>query len=504
MQPAGEDKRSTSASPRIRVRCLHRRWRLLVHHPRLQQRHRPLCRPADGDRHLSDRRADLVDLRADPALGLRRRPARHSSAATIPASCCCRVRSSRSPSGRSFRTTIRPTSSATARRSRPIPDETEPHQQQGLRRNAHSRTATPASRSCASTRPATGTAAGAAVSCRITVTSAGTAAPTGPVRVNDVATVLGTDTRDPDPHRHTRRRGMGLRSGADRRAVVPDPRRGHDARNQPPLRRDGPVSDRIGRFENCARGNWGPAPGDDIVYPFGEACAQGGSRRIRVEKTGDLECRVGEPCTFEITITNDGTTGFSGPVRIGDAIGVDGLGRLEGVPISEIVPPFGCSPEPTTLPMSCVATLTLGAGEIRVHQVTVVIPDDGPLRQHHASPCRRRTASAWCRPTRRWPATDGADRRACDRATRDAAPSPATPSPSPKQVKEQCSAGFVMNDAGRCVCPEGTTFRNGQCVGGGEPPPPPIRRRRRKSASCCPARSGQRTGAASARAAPNW
>ncbi|TGR36948.1 hypothetical protein, partial [Mesorhizobium sp. M1C.F.Ca.ET.195.01.1.1] len=41
----------------------------------------------------------------------------------------------------------------------------------------------------------------------------------------------------------------------------------------------------------------------------------------------------------------------------------------------------------------------------------------------------------------------------------------------------ECSPGFVMNDAGRCVCPEGTTFRNGQCTGGGTnvlplPPPP--------------------------------
>ena len=29
-----------------------------------------------------------------------------------------------------------------------------------------------------------------------------------------------------------------------------------------------------------------------------------------------------------------------------------------------------------------------------------------------------------------------------------------------------------MNDAGRCVCPEGTTFRNGQCTGGGDPAAP--------------------------------
>ncbi len=34
-----------------------------------------------------------------------------------------------------------------------------------------------------------------------------------------------------------------------------------------------------------------------------------------------------------------------------------------------------------------------------------------------------------------------------------------------------------MNDAGRCVCPEGTTFRNGQCSGGGGTvtPIPPVK-----------------------------
>ena len=53
-----------------------------------------------------------------------------------------------------------------------------------------------------------------------------------------------------------------------------------------------------------------------------------------------LECRPGRPCTFEITITNDGTTPFSGPVRIGDAIAVEGLGRLDGVAIAAIVPPL--------------------------------------------------------------------------------------------------------------------------------------------------------------------
>ncbi|TIR63958.1 MAG: hypothetical protein E5X18_32060, partial [Mesorhizobium sp.] len=88
-------------------------------------------------------------------------------------------------------------------------------------------------------------------------------------------------------------------------------------------------------FENCARGSFGPAPRDDIVYPIGQACAKGGgASMIRVEKTGDSECQPGAPCSFEITITNGGPNAFSGPVRIGDAVGIDGLGRLEGVKIT--------------------------------------------------------------------------------------------------------------------------------------------------------------------------
>ena len=167
----------------------------------------------------------------------------------------------------------------------------------------------------------------------------------------------------PDPHRHSRRRGMGLRPGAGRHAVVPDPRRGHDARNQPPLRRDGSVSDlwplrelRTRFVGSCSRQTTSSIRS---ARPVPREARPSASKRQATRSAGS-----GEPCTFEITITNSGTSGFSGPVRIGDAIGVDGIGRLEGVPITEIVPPFGCSPEPTTLPMSCVANLTLGAGEV--------------------------------------------------------------------------------------------------------------------------------------------
>jgi hypothetical protein len=314
---------------------------------------------------------------------------------------------------------------------------------------------------------------GAPATCRITVTNAGTATPTGPVRVADAATVIGsgapvqilTVTPDGGEWACGPVPANTLSCQIPGAVMTPGTSRHFDVTVLSPT---------YGRFENCARGSWGPAPGNDIVYPFGEACAEGGSlpQPVSVEKTGDKECEVGEPCTFEFTFTNGGATGFSGPVRIGDAIGV-GRTRLEGVEIVEIVPPLGCSPEPTTLPMSCVATMTLGPGESRVHQVTVVIPEDGPLANIREPlsavncvgvvPPDTPVASAE-RMMSEAPTTTGrpgTEAFACHAFTI-------------ADKVEECSQGFVMNDAGRCVCPEGTTFRNGQCrPTGGEPPPPP-------------------------------
>jgi hypothetical protein len=318
-----------------------------------------------------------------------------------------------------------------------------------------------------------GTALGAAVSCRITVISLGTAAPTGPVRVNDVATVLGTDTAiqiltvTPD--------GAEWACGAvptdalscqiPGAVMTPGTSRHFDVTVQSPTH---------ARFENCARGNWGPAPGNDIVYPFGEACAEGGNvpPPIQVEKTGDKECRVGEPCTFEITITNGGTSAFTGPVRIGDAIGAGGT-RLEGVEITEISPPFGCSPEPTALPMSCVATLTLGPGESRVHQVTVVIPEGGPLANIR-EPVSAQNCVGVVPPDTPVATAERLMSTASETSGRPGTQPYACHAFTIADKVEECSPGFVMNDAGRCVCPEGTTFRNGQCrTAGGQPPPLP-------------------------------
>jgi nitrite reductase/ring-hydroxylating ferredoxin subunit len=194
---------------------------------------------------------------------------------------------------------------------------------------------------------------------------------------------------------------------------------------------------------------------------------------INVEKTGDKECRVGAPCTFEITITNSGTSGFSGPIRIGDAIGV-GSDRLEGVEIAEIVPPLGCSPEPTTLPMSCVATMTLGAGESRVHQVTVVIPDDSRFANIR-EPVSARNCVGVVSPDTPVASIERGMSAAPETTGRPGTQPFACHSFTIADQVQECSPGFVMNAAGRCACPEGTTFRNGQCstVGGGTVTPTP-------------------------------
>ncbi|MGX9142409.1 DUF7929 domain-containing protein [Mesorhizobium sp. 128a] len=326
------------------------------------------------------------------------------------------------------------------------------------------------------TKVCNGSLAGAAVvSCRITVISLGTSAPTGPVRVNDAATLISggapvqiqTVTPDGAEWACGAVPANALSCQIPGAVMTPGTSRHFDV-----------TVSANGAFENCARGSYGPAPGDDVVYPIGQACAKGGgTSTISVKKTGDAECQPGQPCSFEITITNDGQTPFSGPVRIGDAIGVDGLGRLEGVEITSIEPPFGCSPEPTTLPLSCIANLTLGAGESHVHTVTVVLPDDGRLANLQGDVNGQNCVGVLSPDTR---VQGGGDVLPGDLTNIQGDRGKAYachPFTIKREVRKECSPGFVMNDAGRCVCPEGTTFRNGQCSPDGgviiEPKPKP-------------------------------
>jgi len=338
------------------------------------------------------------------------------------------------------------------------------------------------------------------VSCRITVSHGGRAAPRAPVRVVETATIadagtpLRIETVTPDGAEWNcgpvpaetpvcRIPGETLAPGASRHidvtVTVPQGQ----------------------RFENCALGSFGPAPGDEIVHPFGRACAAGGGAGLRVEKSGARECSVGEACTFEITIANDGSQGFSGPVRIGDAIGIEGIGRLEGVPVTAVEPPFGCAPEPSAMPLSCIAELTLAAGESRVHRVTVTIPDDGRLAGL-SGPVEGRNCvgvlppdtpvagGGGMQPSPQAGGAEGGGFYACH------------PFTLLKETKQECSAGFVLNAQGRCICPTGTTFRNGRCRGQPVSDPPvtsqcrllPGQIRTATGQCVCPAGTGLRNG----------
>jgi hypothetical protein len=233
------------------------------------------------------------------------------------------------------------------------------------------------------------------------------------------------------------------------------------------------------QLENCAEVL--PVPGESNLAN-NKSCAKvrvpqrdPGKPVINVEKTGDSQCRAGQPCTFEITIRNDGDAPFNGPVQIGDAVELEGLGRLDGVPVTSIVPPFGCSPEPATLPISCDANLSLGAGESRVHQVTIVIPEDAVANTR--GPIEGRNCVAVLEPGT--PVQGGGQGGAPLAGGKSDARAACHPFTLVKdEVKPECSAGFVLNAAGRCVCPEGTRFRNGQCteIGTPVPVPPPVRK----------------------------
>ena len=111
-------------------------------------------------------------------------------------------------------------------------------------------------------------------------------------------------------------------------------------------------------------------------------CATGGSD-ITVEKTGPAVCIAGGPCTFTVTVSNKGSEPFDGPVLIADSMTVDGA--PVNAPITAISPPLGCSPEPTSLPFSCMAQEKLAPGQSDSYSVTIQMP--APGRGYRAQNC---------------------------------------------------------------------------------------------------------------------
>jgi hypothetical protein len=228
------------------------------------------------------------------------------------------------------------------------------------------------------------------------------------------------------------------------------------------------------RFKNCAVGTVNPVLGGRLTEPFGEACDEGGTD-ISVTKTGDAQCEAGQPCAFTVTITNNGDSDFSGPLQIGDAVELEGIGRLEGVAIQSIEPPFGCAPEPAALPFGCTANVSIPAGASQPHVVTIVIPDNDALANIGPNGVPGRN----CVGVTGDKVQIGVAGGAAGRVLGGDRPGPYSCHPFTlvkKQDEKQCSEGFVKNAAGRCVCPEGQTFSQGRgrCVGDTADPVKPV------------------------------
>ena len=309
-------------------------------------------------------------------------------------------------------------------------------------------------------------ALGGSVACRISVTNSGGGIYDGTISVTDNAVDLtgGTPVTietvtpdgagwscDPVP-------ATGIGCAIPGSQVGPGATRFFDVTLMPGLNK---------RFKNCAEGMTASPSGDGDVHSFGESCAEGGVD-ILVEKTGPAQCPPGAGCTFSITVKNNGTTPFSGPVKFADGMEAAGGGSVPSMAIAAISPPLGCASEPVSLPFVCTATVSLAAGESRTHQITVAVPASiettGGMKNCFAA----------------FDGTSGLS------AAKPAGEQPDSGSPIDgvgcaefvfnKQQAQQCTAGMVLNEQGLCACPSGSSWNGRKCKTSGgddvEPVPP--------------------------------
>ena len=113
-----------------------------------------------------------------------------------------------------------------------------------------------------------------------------------------------------------------------------------------------------------------------LRHPNGSrrACHEGGTEII-VEKTGPAVCQPGGKCRYGLTIRNVGDEPYSGGLLLNDHM-TSGGAPFSGQ-ITSISQPLGCTPEPTQVPFTCAANVTLAAGEARTIWIEVQIPS-GP------------------------------------------------------------------------------------------------------------------------------
>ena len=193
------------------------------------------------------------------------------------------------------------------------------------------------------------------------------------------------------------------------------------------------------------------------------------SAALQVELTGDAICQIGKPCSFVIKITNPASAPLEGPVRFGDAIAADGIGRLKDVSITSIDPPLDCKPLDARLPLSCTGGGGLGGGGSSTHKMTVVIAAaalGGAVSPISAQNCFAAvppdtTVAGLAGGAAAPGGPGGGGPFACHRFT----------IAIPKDGGGHCKLlpGQIRTKEGRCICRKGTSLVDGKCAPARQP-----------------------------------
>ncbi len=310
---------------------------------------------------------------------------------------------------------------------------------------------------------------GGLISCRISVRNNGDRAPSGLIRIFDVARVIGTDaplvsedvTPDGPEWRCEGAPASDLACAIPGNQLQPGTTRFFVAKIRMSLSGND-------RYRNCATMHHEPQIGGDMQM-LGQSCFEGGVD-IRVEKKLSFHCQQERPrCPFSITVKNVGKTDFNGKVKFADALGLAAEGLT--IPITSIAPALPCDNPPTTVPFVCEGMLSLNAGESVSYNINL----DFTGQQSLAPDAEMRNCAAVIAgdtaigENNRGENPGGADGEFTEvvgctifRFSHD------------KEEEDQCTRPMVMSDNGVCVCPSGSRWNGRRCVGGDDTPPPVV------------------------------
>jgi hypothetical protein len=187
---------------------------------------------------------------------------------------------------------------------------------------------------------------------------------------------------------------------------------------------------------------------------------------LTIAKTGDSECQGGQACRFTLTVSNPGSEPFSGPVTIADGLSLSGGASVTDARLVSVTPSLGCAQQPSALPFNCTAQMTLAAGESRVYTVSIMLPE-----QAGAAGYGMRNCAVIADPSLpdRLRALQAEGRGAASATSMPSGGNGAGGSYSCHDFRVEptpagCQGGLILNNAGRCVCPQGTSWNGRRCA----------------------------------------